>query len=102
MAHALYNDLPDYVIFAMLLFYILTIGELFRLRCTRPDMPRPCRAVDYPVLPALFMLVAALIGIPLLLSKPAFSVRGLILASQNRAGAIPSRRERLMKEDATL
>ena len=47
-----YSDLLDYVIFAVLLFYILTIGGLFVLRRTRPDMERPYRALGYPVLPA--------------------------------------------------
>jgi basic amino acid/polyamine antiporter, APA family len=74
-----YNDLLDYVIFAVLLFYILTIGGLFRLRRTRPDLPRPYRAAGYPVLPALYMLVAAVIEILLLVNKPAFTVRGLII-----------------------
>jgi APA family basic amino acid/polyamine antiporter len=74
-----YNDLLDYVIFAVLLFYILTIGGLFRLRRTRPDMERPYRAVGYPVLPALYILVAGLIEVLLLWNKPSFTVRGLIL-----------------------
>jgi APA family basic amino acid/polyamine antiporter len=74
-----YSDLLDYVIFAVLLFYILTIGGLFRLRRTRPDLERPYRAVGYPVLPALYILVAGLIEIFLLWTKPTFSVRGLIL-----------------------
>ena len=74
-----YNDLLDYVIFAVLLFYILTIGGLFRLRRTRPDLDRPYRAVGYPVLPALYMLVAGVIETLLLINKPAFTVRGLIL-----------------------
>jgi len=74
-----YNDLLDYVIFAVLLFYILTIAGLFRLRKTRPDMERPYRAVGYPVLPALYMLVAGLIEVFLLINKPAFTVRGLIV-----------------------
>jgi APA family basic amino acid/polyamine antiporter len=74
-----YNDLLDYVIFAVLLFYILTIGGLFRLRRTRPEMERPYRAVGYPVLPALYIIVAGLIEILLLWNKPAFTVRGLIL-----------------------
>jgi APA family basic amino acid/polyamine antiporter len=74
-----YNDLLDYVIFAVLLFYILTIGGLFRLRRTRPEMDRPYRAVGYPVLPALYMLVAGVIEILLLWNKPTFTVRGLIL-----------------------
>ncbi len=74
-----YNDLLDYVIFAVLLFYILTIGGLFRLRRTRPELPRPYRAAGYPVLPALYMLVATVIEILLLVNKPAFTVRGLII-----------------------
>ena len=74
-----YGDLLDYVIFAVLLFYILTIGGLFRLRHTRPDMERPYRAVGYPVLPALYIVVAGVIEVLLLVNKPAFTVRGLIL-----------------------
>ncbi|HVW09350.1 MAG TPA: amino acid permease [Bryobacteraceae bacterium] len=74
-----YGDLLDYVIFAVLLFYMLTIGGLFRLRRTRPDMERPYRAVGYPVLPALYIVVAGAIEVLLLWNKPAFTVRGLIL-----------------------
>jgi APA family basic amino acid/polyamine antiporter len=74
-----YNDLLDYVIFAVLLFYILTIGGLFRLRRTRRDLNRPYRAVGYPLLPALYMLVAGVIEVLLLINKPTFTVRGLIL-----------------------
>jgi APA family basic amino acid/polyamine antiporter len=74
-----YSDLLDYVIFAVLLFYILTIAGLFRLRRTRPDMERPYRAVGYPVLPALYILAAGLIEVFLLWNKPAYSLRGLIL-----------------------
>ncbi len=48
-----YGQLLDYVIFAVLVFYILTIAGLFVLRRTRPDAERPYRAFGYPVLPAL-------------------------------------------------
>jgi len=74
-----YNDLLDYVIFAVLLFYILTIGGLFRLRQTRPEMERPYRAVGYPVLPALYIVLAGIIEILLLWNKPSFTGRGLAL-----------------------
>ena len=74
-----YDDLLAYVIFAVLLFYMLTIGGLFRLRRTRPDLERPYRAVGYPVLPGLYILMAAVIEVLLLVNKPAFTVRGLIL-----------------------
>lgn len=74
-----YSDLLDYVIFAVLLFYILTIAGLFRLRRLRPEMERPYKAVGYPVLPALYMGTATVIEILLLLYKPAYTWPGLIL-----------------------
>ncbi len=74
-----YSDLLDYVIFAVLLFYILTIAGLFVLRRTRPGMERPYRAIGYPVLPALYILVAGSIEILLLLYKPNYTWPGLII-----------------------
>jgi APA family basic amino acid/polyamine antiporter len=50
-----YGQLLDYVIFAALGFYLLTIVGLFVLRRTRPDAPRPYRAFGYPVLPAFIL-----------------------------------------------
>jgi APA family basic amino acid/polyamine antiporter len=74
-----YNDLLDYVIFAVLLFYILTILGVFVLRRTRPDMERPYKAFGYPVLPALYILIAGLIEVLLLLYKPNYTWPGLII-----------------------
>jgi len=74
-----YGDLLDYVIFAVLLFYILTIAGLFVLRRTRPDMDRPYKAFGYPVLPAAYMAAAGLIEILLLLYKPNYTWPGLII-----------------------
>jgi APA family basic amino acid/polyamine antiporter len=74
-----YSDLLDYVIFAVLLFYVLTIAGIFRLRATRPDLERPYRAFGYPALPILYMLVAGLIEILLLLYKPSYTWPGLII-----------------------
>jgi APA family basic amino acid/polyamine antiporter len=74
-----YGDLLDYVIFAVLLFYILTIAGLFVLRRTRPDMERPYRAIGYPFLPAIYIVVASLIEILLLLYKPSYTWPGLII-----------------------
>jgi APA family basic amino acid/polyamine antiporter len=74
-----YNDLLDYVIFAVLLFYILTIAGLFVLRRTRPEMERPYRAFGYPVLPAIYIGAAGLIEILLLLYKPNYTWPGLII-----------------------
>jgi APA family basic amino acid/polyamine antiporter len=74
-----YSDLLDYVIFAVLLFYILTIAGLFVLRRSRPEMPRPYLAVGYPVLPAIYIAAAALIEFLLLMYKPSFTWPGLII-----------------------
>lgn len=74
-----YSDLLDYVIFAVLLFYILTIVGIFVLRRTRPEVERPYRAFGYPVLPALYVLLASGIELLLLLYKPSFTWPGLII-----------------------
>ncbi len=57
----LYGDLLTYVISAALLFYILTIAGIFRLRKTRPDAERPYKAFGYPVVPALYIAGAAVV-----------------------------------------
>ena len=67
----------DYVIFAVLVFYILTIAGLFVLRRTQPDAPRPYRAFGYPVLPALYIAMAAWICVVLLRYKPQYTWPGL-------------------------
>ncbi len=74
-----YGDLLDYVIFAVMLFYILTIAGVFVLRIKRPDAERPYRAIGYPVLPALYIAIAGLIEILLLLYKPTYTWPGLII-----------------------
>ncbi len=74
-----YSDLLDYVIFAVLLFYILTIAGVFVLRRTRPEMERPYRAFGYPVLPALYIALAGLIEVLLLVYKPKYTWPGLII-----------------------
>ncbi len=74
-----YSDLLDYVIFAVLLFYILTVGGIFILRRTRPDADRPYRAFGYPVLPALYMVAAAAICVDLLIFKPDYTWPGMII-----------------------
>jgi APA family basic amino acid/polyamine antiporter len=74
-----YGDLLDYVIFAVLLFYILTIAGLFVLRRTRPDMERPYRAFGYPVVPAAYIVVAGAIEVLLLAYKPNYTFPGLVI-----------------------
>jgi len=74
-----YGQLLDYVIFAVLIFYILTIVGLFVLRRTQPDTPRPYRAFGYPILPALYIVMATWISVVLLRYKPQYTWPGLIL-----------------------
>ena len=63
----LYSNLLDYVVFAALLFYVLTIGGIFLLRWKRPDAERPYKAFGYPVLPLLYIVAATGIMVVLLL-----------------------------------
>jgi APA family basic amino acid/polyamine antiporter len=74
-----YGQLLDYIIFAVLVFYILTIAGLFVLRRTHPDAPRPYRAVGYPVLPAIYIGLALFIDVVLLRYKPQYTWPGLII-----------------------
>jgi APA family basic amino acid/polyamine antiporter len=72
-----YGDLLDYVIFAVMLFYMLTIAGIFVLRSKRPDLDRPYRAFGYPFLPAMYIVIAGVIEILLLMYKPAYTFPGL-------------------------
>jgi basic amino acid/polyamine antiporter, APA family len=74
-----YGQLLDFLIFAQLLFYILTLAGLFLLRWKRPDMDRPYRCFGYPVLPALYILMAVFLEIQLLRYKPQYTWPGLII-----------------------
>jgi len=72
-----YGQLLDYVIFVVLIFYILTIIGIFRLRKKRPDLPRPYKAFGYPVLPLFYIVSATAICLALLAYKPMFTWPGL-------------------------
>jgi APA family basic amino acid/polyamine antiporter len=74
-----YGQLLDYVIFAVLVFYVLTIFGLFVLRRTRPDADRPYKAFGYPMLPALYIAMAVWICGVLLRYKPQYTWPGLVL-----------------------
>jgi basic amino acid/polyamine antiporter, APA family len=74
-----YSQLLDYIIFAVLVFYILTIVGLFVLRFKRPDAPRPYKALGYPVLPVVYIVMASWICIVLLRYKPQYTWPGLVL-----------------------
>jgi APA family basic amino acid/polyamine antiporter len=74
-----YSDLLDYVIFAVLLFFALTIFALFLLRIKKPDIPRPYKAWGYPLIPALYILTTTFIMVILLIYKPGYTFPGLVI-----------------------
>ncbi len=74
-----YNDLLNYVIFAVLVFYILTIFGLFVLRRTHAEAERPYKAIGYPVLPAIYIIMALFIDVVLLRYKPQYTWPGLFI-----------------------
>ncbi len=75
----LYGNLLDYVISAALIFYMLTIAGIFRLRATRPDGERPYKAFGYPVIPALYILGAGTVLLTLFIYRPATTWPGLVI-----------------------
>jgi APA family basic amino acid/polyamine antiporter len=72
-----YGDLLDMIAFVVVLFYALTIIGIFILRKKRPDIERPYKAFGYPVLPAIYVLLAAVFCIFLIRMKPIYAGIGL-------------------------
>lgn len=72
-----YGDLLDMIAFVVVIFYALTIIGIFILRKKRPDIPRPYKAFGYPVLPAIYILLAAVFCIFLIKIKPVYAGIGL-------------------------
>jgi APA family basic amino acid/polyamine antiporter len=75
-----YSELLDYVIFAQLMFYVLTVGAVFVLRVKRAGAPRPYRTWGYPWMPAAYMLAASAVMVDLLVVKPHYTWPGLLIA----------------------
>jgi len=75
----LYSNLLDYVISAALIFYIVTVAGVFRLRMTRPDAPRPYRTLGYPLTPALYIVAATAVLLVLFVYRPSTTWPGLVI-----------------------
>jgi APA family basic amino acid/polyamine antiporter len=74
-----YGLLLDYVVFITLIFYILTIWGIFRLRKSRPNAERPYKAFGYPVIPVIYMLMAGTMALGLLYIKWQTSLLGILI-----------------------
>jgi len=72
-----YGDLLDMISFVVVLFYAITIIGIFKLRKTRPDAERPYKAFGYPVLPAIYILLAMVFCVFLIIFKPLYAGIGL-------------------------
>ena len=76
-----FDQLSDYVIFASWIFYGLVTSSVFVLRRKMPDAPRPYRTLGYPIVPLVFVVVAAWLVVNTLVNRPVESVAGLVLIS---------------------
>jgi APA family basic amino acid/polyamine antiporter len=74
-----YGQLLEFLVFAVVMFYMLTVFGLFRLRFRRPDMERPYRVWGYPVLPGFYVLLALFLEAQLLRYKPQYTWPGLLI-----------------------
>lgn len=74
-----YGNLLDMISFVVVVFYILTIFGIFILRKKRPDAPRPYKAIGYPFLPILYILMGSTFCILLIFYKPEYTWPGLII-----------------------
>ena len=75
----LYSNLLDYIISAALIFYILTIAGVLRLRKTQPRAERPYRAFGYPAVPVVYLVCAAIILVVLFLYRSATTIPGIVI-----------------------
>jgi len=74
-----YGDLLDMISFVVVIFYVLTIFGIYKLRITRPNAERPYKAFGYPVLPAIYIIMGIAFCILLIIYKPTFTWPGLII-----------------------
>ena len=74
----LYTNLLEYVVFSVLLFYVITLLGLFRLRRKRPDAERPYRVWGYPWVPLFYVLGASLVVLALLVYRTQTTWPGLL------------------------
>ena len=98
----LYSSLLDYVVSAALLFYILTIAGVFRLRKTRPDAERPYRAFGYPLVPALYIAAASAILIVLMIYRGSTTWPGFAIVALGLPLSLLARRERTVRPHESL
>jgi APA family basic amino acid/polyamine antiporter len=74
-----YGDLLDMISFVVVIFYMLTIAGIFILRVKRPNVERPYKAIGYPILPAIYIIMGIAFCILLCIYKWQYPVYGLVI-----------------------
>jgi APA family basic amino acid/polyamine antiporter len=74
-----YDDLYNFVIFGSWILYLMTTLSVFVLRRKQPSLVRPYRTLGYPIVPVLFVAVAAFLLLSTLRTRPRESLMGLVL-----------------------
>lgn len=74
-----YDSLTDSVVFVAWAFYGLSIASLFVFRRTLPDAPRPYRALGYPVIPLIFLLVTVALLCNTFIAAPRQALEGIVV-----------------------
>jgi APA family basic amino acid/polyamine antiporter len=95
-----YGQILDYVVFAVLLFYVLAVGGVIVMRIRRPELERPVKVFAYPFLPILYLMGALAIMGVLLVYRPAFTWPGLVLVALGVPLYLLARRIRAPETDA--
>ncbi len=75
-----YGDLLDMISSVVVIFYVLAIVGIYRLRKARPDIPRPYKAFGYPVLPMIYIVMGIAFMVLMAVYKPTYTWSGIIIA----------------------
>lgn len=75
-----YGDLLAMISIVVVIFYVLAIIGIFRLRKTQPDVVRPYKAFGYPILPALYIFMGTSFCILMLIYEPRYTWLGIFIA----------------------
>lgn len=75
-----YGDLLDMITSVVVIFYVLAVAGVIRLRYTRPALKRPYKAFGYPYLPVIYILMGISFVLLMLIYKPNYTLPGILIA----------------------
>ena len=65
-----FEQLTDTFVLAMWPFYALSVGAIYTLRKSQPNLQRPYKVIGYPVVPAVFIAAAIYLVVNALITDP--------------------------------